>query len=474
VDPKPTADAKGARSTFVRERPPREETTMSKPSKREPWPEDFGYVLTADDMRLKRQDYASGVFAGSKPLAWTWLCAVAVLGGALGGTLVSGALWRSLVQVPLWLGVSSVTGLIIRRATLAVFGPPLGFFVGWTFFWSMLIGLVAMWGAGRAGSGWAYGIAAGVGFFVGMVGGVYEPDDLENRDLVFATSLVSAPLGACAAVWLHRNLMGDPASLVAAAITGAVAGILFLAPTMGALLANLNTVQGLTRLALLLLHRDDTAAEAVPMLDKAARLAPDDASLLAHRGLAHALSGRGEAAEADWARQRELKPKSPAPEVARGWAHLRRGRHAEAAASFEAALAWSKRHMVARIGLGLARLRSGDAAGAVESLDKVPAKHHDALSLTHLAEAHLAAGNPKRAADVATDAIDELDSVFGRTWLVRAEAKRALGDIEGAARDFNTAWHVAEEVGVQDRARAGLEAIERFLEEEEPEEESER
>jgi tetratricopeptide (TPR) repeat protein len=437
------------------------------------WLEDFGYVLTANEMRSKRQSYEFEVFAGSKPLAWGWLAVVAMLGGALGGTLVSAALWRSLVQVPLWLLGTTVTGVVIRRATMAASGAPLAFLVTWSFFWSMLIGLVAMWGAQRAGSGWAYGIAAGFGFLVGIVQGVYEPEDLEGRDLLFGASMLGAPLGAGVATWLHRNLIGDPTSLAAAAITGVVAGVLFLAPAMAVLLARLNSVRGLKRIGALLLHRDDTAAGAVPVLDEAIRLAPQDAALLDRRGLAHALSGRLDAAEADWALHLARSPKSPAPDTARGWVHLRRGSPRDAAAAFEAALVLSKRDLLARIGLGVARLRSGEAAGAVEALDRIPGKHHDALSLTHLAEAQLAAGNPKAAAETAGEAIDELDSVFARSWLVRAEARRALGDIDGAARDFNKAWHGAEEEGIQDRALAGLAAIERPLAEEEPEEEPE-
>ena len=437
------------------------------------WLEDFGYVLTADEMRSKRQSYEFEVFAGSKPLAGSWLAVVAALGGALGGTLVSGALWRSLVHAPVWLIVTTVAGILTRRATMAVSGAPLAFLVTWSFFWSMLIGMVAMWAAQRAASGWAYGIAGVFGFLVGIVQGVYKPEDLESHDLFFGASMVGAPLGAGVAAWLHRNLIGDPTSLAAAAITGAVAGALFLTPAMAVLLARLNNVQGLKRIAALLLHRDDTAAEAVPVLDAAIRLAPQDAALLDRRGLAHALSGRRDAAEADWALHLTRSPKSPAPDAARGWVHLRRGSPRDAAAAFEAALVLSKRNLLARIGLGVARLRSGEAAGAVEALDKIPAKHHDALSLTHLAEAQLAAGHPKAAAEAAGEAIDELDSVFARSWLVRAEARRALGDIEGAARDFNKAWYVADEEGVQDRALAGLDAIERPLAEEEPEEEPE-
>ena len=237
---------------------------MSKGTAAHGWLEDFGYVLTARAMASKRQDYEYEVFAGSKPLAWAWLATVAVLGGALGGTLVSGALWRSLVQVPLWPVVTTFVGVLIRRTTLAVSGSALAFLVTWSFCWSILIGMVAMWAAQRAGSGWAYGIAGGFGFLVGLVQGVYEPEDLESRDLYFGTSMLAAPLGAGMASWLHRHVVGDSASLAAAAITGAVAGVLFLAPAMAVLLGRLNNVQGLKRIAALLLHRDDTAAAAVP------------------------------------------------------------------------------------------------------------------------------------------------------------------------------------------------------------------
>ncbi len=444
---------------------------VSEQRERYGWLEDLGYVLTADDMRRMRSDYAYEVFAGSKPLAWAWLTCIAALGGALGGTVASGALWGSLVQVPLWLAVTVVACILIRRATLAVSGTALAFLAAWNVSWGMLMGVVAMWGAQRAGAGWAYGIAGGMGFLVGICQGNYEPDDLESRDAFFATGMVGAPLGACAAAWLHRNLIGEPPTVAAAAVTGAVAGTIFLAPAMAVLLARLNNVEGLKRVAALLLHRDESAAGAVPVLDSALRLAPNDASLLARRAVAHALSGRSDPAAVDWARHLELSPRSPAPDISRGWVHLRRGRHADAAVSFQAALAVSKRNPSALVGLGLARLRSGDAAGAVEALDRVPGGQHDALSFTHKAEAHLAAGDPAAAASLAGEAIDEYDSVFARSWLVRAEARRALGDLDGAARDFNKAWHRAEEEGIQDRALAGLDAIQRPLEEDEPEEE---
>jgi len=57
---------------------------MSKAFEREPWLDDFGYVLTAPEMRLQRNGDKFEVFAGSKPLAWGWLAVSAAVGGALG------------------------------------------------------------------------------------------------------------------------------------------------------------------------------------------------------------------------------------------------------------------------------------------------------------------------------------------------------------------------------------------------------
>jgi tetratricopeptide (TPR) repeat protein len=230
-----------------------------------------------------------------------------------------------------------------------------------------------------------------------------------------------------------------------------------------------DNVEGLKRVAKLLLHRDETAIEAIPVLDLAIGRAPNDASLLDLRALSHALAGNGDAAEEDWRRHSNLAPKSGSPDVSRGWIHLRRGRAAEAARLFEAALSQSKRDFWALIGLGVARQETGDATAALGALSKIPKSSHDALSLTHLAEAQLAAGHARSAMNLADVAIDELDSLFARTWLVRAEAKRALGNIDGAERDYNKAWHTADEEGIQERALAGLDSINRPINEDGPE-----
>jgi hypothetical protein len=47
----------------------------------------------------------------------------------------------------------------------------------------------------------------------------------------------------------------------------------------------------------------------------------------------------------------------------------------------------------------------------------------------------------------------------------RAEARRLLGDIDGAARDYIKALSVSDEPGIEQRALDGLEAIDRPIDE---------
>ena len=102
---------------------------------------------------------------------------------------------------------------------------------------------------------------------------------------------------------------------------------------------------------------------------------------------------------------------------------------------------------------------------AIAALERVPDAQRQALDLTYLAQALLALGDAKLAEQTATDAIDERDSIHGRSWIVRAEARRLLGDVDGAAKDYNTALRASDEPGIEQRALDGLETIDRPVEE---------
>jgi tetratricopeptide (TPR) repeat protein len=434
---------------------------------RDVWLDDFSFVFSKDHFRSVRRDQQYEVFSGSKPLAFLWLVVAAAVGGALGGTLVSGALWGPWWQVPAWIAALVAASIAAYRTARAMAGPPLDFMAGWSVFWGLLTGAVAMWGAQLDGAGWAYGVAGGIGFIVGITQGVYEPEDLQGHDGFFAISMIAAPAGACLAAWLYRHGLLGERGLASAALVGTLAGLVLLGPAMAYFFSRLDNQGGLKRLASMLLHRDEAAGEAIVPLNAAIRLAPADASLFDRRALAHALSGNEAAAEHDWARAAELDPGSIAPTISRGWLALRRDRASEAAAHFEQAGRANAKERWAWIGLAVARLKLGEAAQAIAALEQVPDAQRQALDLTYLAEALLARGDTEMAEQTATEAIDERDSIHGRSWIVRAESRRLRGNINGAARDYNRALSASDEPGIEQRALAGLEAIDRPVEDEE-------
>jgi hypothetical protein len=94
--------------------------------------------LTQPILRIALSVSSSPVsqFDAKSPPGWVHEAAA---GGALGGTLVSGALWGPWWQVPAWIAALVATAI---APTLALSGQPLGFMVGWSLFWGLLIGAV--------------------------------------------------------------------------------------------------------------------------------------------------------------------------------------------------------------------------------------------------------------------------------------------------------------------------------------------
>ena len=76
---------------------------------REGWLEDFSFILAGGDYFRSTRNLQYEIFAKLKAWAALWLAAVATIGGAFGGTSVSGALWASWLQPPLWLAAIAAT-----------------------------------------------------------------------------------------------------------------------------------------------------------------------------------------------------------------------------------------------------------------------------------------------------------------------------------------------------------------------------
>ena len=135
------------------------------------WIEDFSIQITRRGILSLRSDPDLELYTGSKLLASLWLAVVAGMAGALGGIVVSGALWDSFLYPAVWLLVVAVVSIIVWQATRRLAGSAVAFLAGWCIFWGMLTGVMAGWGAQLGAAGWAYGIAGGMGFLIGITHG---------------------------------------------------------------------------------------------------------------------------------------------------------------------------------------------------------------------------------------------------------------------------------------------------------------
>jgi hypothetical protein len=125
-----------------------------------------------------RSDPDLELYTGSKLLASLWLAVVAGMAGALGGIVVSGALWDLSLSGRLvawwWPSSRSSSG---KRPSACRFGGCLSGRL--VHFLGMLTGVMAGWGAQLGAAGWAYGIAGGMGFLIGITHGNLQHADIE-------------------------------------------------------------------------------------------------------------------------------------------------------------------------------------------------------------------------------------------------------------------------------------------------------
>ena len=272
------------------------------------------------------------IFAELKAWAALWLAAVATIGGAFGGTSVSGALWASWLQPPLWLAAIAATASPGIRTTRSVSGESLAFLTGWCLWWGMVIGAVAMWAAQLSGAGWAYGVAVGIGFFfVGIIQGIYEPDALQSHDGWFMLQL------GAGTDWGQRRRLGSPQPARSAddprnlGVSGSAGGIHFPGPGNGILLCQAGQCRRVeaARFALSPPRRNRRRGRATSCSTRqsGAHRTTHPCSTAARWRMRCAVDGGsgGRLGTAPGAGQ----PKSHAPPVARGWVALRGGRDEE-------------------------------------------------------------------------------------------------------------------------------------------------
>jgi tetratricopeptide (TPR) repeat protein len=423
------------------------------------WIEDFSILITRQGIRSLSRDPDLELFTGSKLLASLWLAVVAGMAGMAGGLLVSRGLWAFLLYPAAWLVAVVAASILVWQVTRRLAGSAVAFLAGWCIFWGLLTGVAAAWGAQLIGAGWAYGIAGGFGFLIGITHGNLQHADITGHESWFMTGTILAPASTCLATWLSRSGLIQFGELEKMGLAGLAAALLFLGPVMALYLARWNSKRALLRLSSLYLHNDEFIAEAIGLLDRAIALSPDEAGLFDRRALAHALKGDMTSAEADWTRHRAISKNSRAPDLSLGWWHLRREQFDPAAEAFARAAGRNPTKRWGMVGGSLIHLRKREPELAIDLLRMLPKTGIDARNQTYLAQAYLSAGKLDEAVAAADVAIDECDSIHGLSWLVRAEARIGQGKEDHAIADLNRALAGDDEAGIEERAMALLEKI---------------
>jgi hypothetical protein len=140
---------------------------------------------------------------GSKVASGLWLALVGVLGTAFGAVLL-----RPEIRRPLTFFAFVVIAALLLRGfyplTVRILGKAAGWMAGYAFFWATMLGLVVMLAVGREATWAAYSVAAGGGFFVGMMYGSFPPAFIRNQD-AWGVAFLAAPLSASAATYLLRH-----------------------------------------------------------------------------------------------------------------------------------------------------------------------------------------------------------------------------------------------------------------------------
>jgi tetratricopeptide (TPR) repeat protein len=392
------------------------------------------------------------LFTGSRPLAAGWLTVVGVLAGVFGGTIVSGALWRPIWPVLLWLAALPLGWLGMRRLSEAMFGPAIRWQAVLAFFWAFLLSMAAV-GAGQIGSrNWSYGLSLGAGLFIGLPFGATEPHNFKARDSWLMLGLLLAGTSTVAGTYAFRHMPGF-APLEAAALAGALCALIITAPMMALLVTYWDTEKGIEKVVALCLEHEAYTSVAISYLNAGIRSAPANATLYGLRAVAHSRAGDEVRAEEDWQRVFQLEPDSVEPYLVRGNDLLKRGRADEAMASFEKAAQLAPRKARPQYFLGIAHLKLGHPERAIELLDTAIARSPKlAGAYARRAEAHLELRRPQEAVDDSTRAI-QIDPANARAYLTRGRAYRALGRHEEADEDFQSAWDSGSEDEMEDAAR---------------------
>ena len=399
------------------------------------------------------------LYRGSKPAAAAWLSLVGILGGSFAAVTLSPGIRESGIVFAGYVVLAALLLKGLRPVTRRLLGRAIVWPASLTFFWAALAGGAAVLSAGIDHPWFAYGVSVCGGFFLGMMQGSLNPSYVKQEDEWMMTALLVGVVGTVAATLVDRHLFAGPNSIGEAALVGAVAGGLFLAPMSVLMMRLWNEAQGLASIAKLFLHNDNFALKAVAYLDSAIAMKPEDAEFYNLRGVAWSKLDEPEKAREDWQRASELRPRDADPHMNRGVDHLRRNETAQAVETFEAALVLDAENATIHSNLGMALEKAGELDRAIDQYSRAIALRPDyAIAFSNRGYAHLRRGDHDKAIADCERAF-EIDPGLAMALVNRGHALKGLGAVERAAETYRAALEFQASPEVHEEALAGLESL---------------
>jgi tetratricopeptide (TPR) repeat protein len=175
--------------------------------------------------------------------------------------------------------------------------------------------------------------------------------------------------------------------------------------------------------------------QAILSFDQAIALKPDLADAYLLRARAHVIQGDLEPAVADFTKMIQLRPEDAQAYVERGAVYL-------AQKNYQAALADCANALTRNPQLAQAYNVRGTAWRTIGELPKALAEFNHAIELSPDADNYFQRGATYQLLDQHRLAIADMDQVIAfnpdssEAYFARARSKRALGDNDGAARDY--------------------------------------
>jgi len=424
------------------------------------WMQDLSVHIDDEDLLQQAAALEPTVFySGSRVVAAVWVSLVSAIAGAFAGATFGDEVRASWASFAVYLVVSAAILRALHPVSVRIVGPTVTWHVILSFFWSVLLAMVALAGA-RIDTVWLGTTTTIVGgLFVGLMYGSFSPGFIKREEAWMFSALPLGPLATWSATSLQRAFDATGTVNWSEAYVGTMAATAFMVP-MAVLMATLSSRSaGLVKMATLYLHNQNFTAKAIELLNEAIEISPRSADLHNLRGIAYSKLGDADRADEDFRQVSQLSPRAAEAHMNRGVDFIRQGDYARAIEALNLATTINPKLATAFSNMGTAYQKKGELDAAIASYTRaieIRAKYPIAFS--NRAYSQYLKGNHDLAVADATRAL-ELDEDLPMAHLNLGHALAGKGDVALAIRSYQRALALSPDREVEEEALQALEKL---------------